>query len=385
MDPIAPPTRRFGVKQCSSSGKEKTRCIDDYKESRVNALCRVRGKIRMGRIEDMLETARQLQEMFPDERLVIFKGDYKSAYRCVPIRPKHYPYAKILVSDPRDGSLRQAQQFAMPFGGIAAVYGWDRLAHALNYLIRYVLMLPACRFVDDFFGVCFESEIHFVRDCLLELIEMLGFRLQAEKTPVPGCVQVVLGIRLEVKYVTRREKTTTNIYASIEPAKAKHWVALMESILQEGHITAKAAERLAGRLKFAAYAVAGRVGAARVRYVYYLAATSGGKIIAQAAEELRWWIRYLRMAHKCRFPLRGINLPTTFVYADAEGGGGIGGCLFVEDSARGQKLSFSDRLDKQFTDVLEERKTQISPFEAMALAVAIEVFKMHIAGTSVFF
>ena len=74
---VAPPTRRFGVKQAASSGKQKIRCIDDLKESRINSLCEVTGKIRMGSIADLVEMARQLQASAPEAPLVIFKTDFK--------------------------------------------------------------------------------------------------------------------------------------------------------------------------------------------------------------------------------------------------------------------------------------------------------------------
>ena len=44
----APPTRRFGVRQASSSGKIKIRCIDDFSASLVNGLVRINRRIRMG-------------------------------------------------------------------------------------------------------------------------------------------------------------------------------------------------------------------------------------------------------------------------------------------------------------------------------------------------
>lgn len=385
MRPTAPPTRRFGVQQSSSNGKHKVRCIDDYKESRVNMLCEVTGKIRMGNISDLVGTARQLQEAEPDARLVIFKADFKSAYRCVPIRPEDYAFAKILVTNPADGSVNQAQQFAIPFGSIATVYGWDRLAHAITFLIRHVLLLPACRYVDDIFGVCFDYESDFVRNSLSELVTMLGFKLEAAKTPVPASMQLVLGIQLEVKYVNRRGRSSVKVYASIEPVKAMHWAAVMEDVLRAGYIGAKDAERLAGRLNFAAGAIAGRSGAARIRYIYCLATKGGGKLVAQAREEMQWWMRCLCMGQKHRFPLSSLSLPIILLYTDAEGGGGIGGCLCIESVARKQRLFFADRLDQRFMNTLQSRVTQIIPLEAMAVAVAVEVFKVQLSGARCIF
>ena len=382
---VAPPTRRFGVQQQSASGTQKIRCIDDYKESRINALCDVRGKIRMGQIAELVESARQLQEAAPSSRVVISKADFKSACRCIPIMTQHYPYAKLIVLNPNDGSVKQAQQYAMPFGSIGAVYAWDRVAHALTFLVRRVLLLPACRYVDDLFGVCYDEEVGFVRDSLLKLITMLGFKMEEKKTPIPASIQVVLGIQLEVKSVNRRGCTFTNLFASVEPGKALHWASVMETILQLGIMSGKEAEQLAGRLNFAAGAVAGRAGAARIRYIYDLAISGGGKLVPQARQELNWWIRYLRLGQRHRFPISNVNVPLVIVYTDAEGRGGVGGCMYRDTCDRQLKLYFSDCMDQRFTQLLSERVTQIIPLEAMAVAVAVEVFKVQLAGARCIF
>ena len=51
---LAPPTCRFAVKQQTSEGKVKVRCIDDFAASLVNSRVRVTRRIRMGKISDVL-------------------------------------------------------------------------------------------------------------------------------------------------------------------------------------------------------------------------------------------------------------------------------------------------------------------------------------------
>ena len=50
-----PLTKRFAMKQLSSKGTEKLRCIDDYLRSEINAAATVEGRIPMGKINDLLE------------------------------------------------------------------------------------------------------------------------------------------------------------------------------------------------------------------------------------------------------------------------------------------------------------------------------------------
>ena len=47
----------------------------------------------MGRIEDLLETTQILYQSCPGEELVTLKTDFKSAYRCVLIRPSRKEFA----------------------------------------------------------------------------------------------------------------------------------------------------------------------------------------------------------------------------------------------------------------------------------------------------
>ena len=86
------------------------------------------------------------------------------------------------------------------------------------------------------------------------------------------------------------------------------------------------------------------------------------------------------MRHKHRYPLDSVKLPVFFLYTDAEGNGGIGGCLCSADGDTMLRHVFAARLDKRFTGKLEKRLTQIMAFEAMAVSVGIETFKGNISG-----
>ena len=103
--------------------------------------------------------------------------------------------------------------------------------------------------------------------------------------------------------------------------------------------------------------------------------------MAQARDEIQWWISYLRLGQRHRFPLNILTLPIVYLYTDAEGSGGIGGCLCAEGPSRRLRLCFTDRLDQRFTSNLQTRITQIIPLEAMAVAVAVEIFKIQLAGS----
>ena len=143
---VAPPTRRFGVRQVASSGKTKIRCIDDFAASLVNGLVRVSRRLRLGRISDVLSSAAKLSGR-GGRKIRLLKSDFKAAYQCCPILKEHLGYAAILFSDLISGNLVEATQYAMPFGAVAAVYAWDRVGEAIVRIIEHVLVVAIGRYV----------------------------------------------------------------------------------------------------------------------------------------------------------------------------------------------------------------------------------------------
>ena len=97
----SPPSRRFGVRQRSSKGTFKVRCIDDFAASKVKGLMRVSRRIRMGRLRDVLLACKIIIRAHPSSRLQFLKSDFKSAYRACPIAASHLKYSWILVREPK--------------------------------------------------------------------------------------------------------------------------------------------------------------------------------------------------------------------------------------------------------------------------------------------
>ena len=372
-----PATRRFGIEQISSKGRTKIRCIDDFLRSKVNGLCGVHGSIRMGKISELTETARRIQEQFPNEQLVIFKTDFKSAYRCCPVNPEHHPWSEFVFWDPELREPRFAIHFAMPFGSIAAVYGWDRLAHAITYLIQNILLVPAIRYVDDLFGVIFAKDLEAFRNMLLDIVTELGFTLEEEKTPIPTATQVILGIEISLKESLSSGERRVHVVAKIDPQKADFWKKQINEIIKRNEITAKEAEKLAGRLNFAACAVAGQSGSARIHELYkrVYGRSFGQKLDHRIKADLMWWLAFLEREQTLKFRILGPPKKRSVLYTDAEGHGGIGAVLITPQA----RLFFRIKVDQRFASKLIQRATQIIPYEALAVLIALNRFKRELA------
>ena len=101
--------------------------------------------------------------------LGMWKADIDSAYRRMPLKPGHRNLAAIVFIKGTstlhhavlahgcgllctDGTVYIAVHWALPFGSIASVHGWDRMGSLLRALARKLLKLPVSRYCDDFFA-----------------------------------------------------------------------------------------------------------------------------------------------------------------------------------------------------------------------------------------
>ena len=219
----------------------------------------------------------------------------------------------------------------MPFGSIAAVYGWDRLAHAITYLIQNILLVPAIRYVDDLFGVIFAKDLEAFRNMLLDIVTELGFTLEEKKTPIPTATQVILGIEISLKESRSSGERRVHVVAKIDPQKTEFWKKQINEIIKRNEITAKEAEKLAGRLNFAACAVAGQSGSARIHELYkrVYGRSFGQKLDHRIKADLMWWLAFLEREQTLKFRILGPPKKRSVLYTDAEGHGGIGAVLIT--------------------------------------------------------
>ena len=72
-----PITKRFGVRQLSSKGESKLRCIDDLLESGINDTCDIRRKIKMDTIMLLIIVMRIIIAIFGNIDLHFIKSDFK--------------------------------------------------------------------------------------------------------------------------------------------------------------------------------------------------------------------------------------------------------------------------------------------------------------------
>ena len=187
-------TARFGVQQSDSKGQVKIRTIDDFRMSGVNATTSTLHCIRHDHVDDLAKIAADIHRA--GHRVAFIKADFKSAYRTVPIKPEDIPLAKLVVRDTDAKQWVTVDQWALPFGASAAVYGWERVGGAITAVLRSI-GLPILRYVDDLFLAVPLEAGPAAREALEIIVDALGWKLEPTKTHGPSVSMVILGLAVD--------------------------------------------------------------------------------------------------------------------------------------------------------------------------------------------
>ena len=272
------------MSQVDSKGVSKVRCVDDFKESMVNDACTVAWKIRMGRISDLEFVARTLAAV--GEPLALLKSDFKAAYRLLPIATSHVDLARVIFRD-FNGVVWSSTQLAMPFGGVASVFSWDRLGAALAAILQELLLILSPRYVDDLFWTDFWRAAAEGRLAAMELVTFLGFTLEERKTPMPALCQDILGVRVSLC------ADGSCLQFAAEPRKAKIWSQEITETLSAPQVDLPRFRKLVGRLSFAAWAIWGQVSRCHVVGLHRQIRKWSSTLMLQTIVDLHWWSAHI--------------------------------------------------------------------------------------------
>ena len=61
--------------------------------------------------------------------MMLFKADIDAAYRRVPLAADNRKYAAVVYKTKQGVML--SEHYALPFGGVGSVYGWDRVGSCI--------------------------------------------------------------------------------------------------------------------------------------------------------------------------------------------------------------------------------------------------------------
>ena len=182
--------------------------------------------------------------------------DLDAAYRQAAVRDTQYSF--VLLNTPMGPTLWRHN--ALCFGATASVWAFNRLADSLTFLGRCLLAIPILHFVDDF-GSC-EPErlaktsfLHFA-----DMTSLLGLKMKAKKANPPAARLKMLGVFISCE--------VNQVLLQPCPARLQKVLATMGEALENNHLTADSAQKLAGKLTFLQTTTFGQVGKAALYTIY---------------------------------------------------------------------------------------------------------------------
>ena len=378
LPPEATLTRRFGVVQGEVDGEPKVRPIDNYRTSKVNAAVSQSEQVTVhtldvvaGMLSSWLAKARHLKAQVP---LAAKTWDLKTAYKQLALSDAAYQCDSFFVIfDPRYKKASIFKQRALPFGSRASVTAFIRTALAVWKIAVKILHLVWSVYFDDYLSIARHSEAKHVDLVISVFFRLLGWRVSEDKLiPYSSCCKV-LGIELDVGNAIRGYILLKNTLKRRDEV-----ICALEEVLANGSIDGPTLEKLRGRAQFASGQLFGRL----ARQALHALSDRPTKDL-RLSQRFRWGARLLisllRDGHP-RTVTRDLS-ENRIVFVDASfepsGKSGVGGICY---DAQGRVLSwFGAEVPPSFLKVLQscfgaERATVIFELEALAVAVALELF-----------
>ena len=387
LPPGATLTRRFGVIQGEVDGVPKVRPIDNYRASRVNAAVTESEQVTVhtldvvaGMVSTWLARAKERKAKC---QLAAKTWDLKAAYKQLPLSDDAFERDSYFgIFDPRNAKPAVFKQRALPFGSRASVTGFIRSALGIWTVAVKLLFLVWSVYFDDYLSIARESEAKHVDLVVSVFFRLLGWKVSSDKLlPYSSCCKV-LGIELDVGNAIRGYALLRNTLK-----RRNEIVASLEKVLAEDHIDAASLEKLRGRAQFASGQLFGRL----ARQALHCLSDKPTKSLG-LSPKFRWGAGYLVELLQSEHPrtvTRDLG-DNRLVFVDAsfepEGYSGLGGICY---DANGKILKwFSAPVPTDLLKVLqgcfgETRETVIYELEALAVVVALELFKKHLAGRNV--
>ena len=182
----------FAILQKDEQGRLKVRRGEDWRRSSHNAAVHAGDVPTHHVVDDFVRISLGLMRRGSKPQL--FGHDMLNAYRQLPVKePAH---CGTFLSTKHGVTLWFHN--AMCFGAAASVWNFNRMADALQQLIRTLFLTPLGHFVDDFNGAEDERTAESGFAAVGKLFDLLGFQTKPSKAQPPHHEQVVQGVILKL-------------------------------------------------------------------------------------------------------------------------------------------------------------------------------------------
>ena len=328
--------RRFGLQQGA-----KLRVIDDCRH--LNFSVGLSEKFQLHSIDQLASIISHsfslMQEGGEHPALIGRTYDLRAAYKQFPLSDTSRSLLRIAVSRPGQEAPTILGVNALPFGAVGSVAGFLRVSHALWHIGTVALGLCWTAFYDDFSVLSREELLRSTSSSCELLFRLLGIDYaDTGKKAVPFSQNFkMLGL-----VVNTESSTAASLSISHTEERRRELVASLQSILDNGSLTPKEAEKLRGRMVFFEGYTFGRIANAAVRNLGRLSMNQTANNVLN--HELERTLKFLMLRVQSAEPVKVEKCfsSTWLVFTDGcceadKRFGGIGGILI---SPQGSCVSF---------------------------------------------
>ena len=364
-------TRRFGVQQ-----KSKTRPIDDYKASFVNSSVTQTETASVHTVDHIAAliscVMRKASLMSCPLELTSKTWDLADAYKQLPLSDEAFRLdSYLVVFSPESKGPEVFQQSVLPFGSVASVTAFLRVAQAIWKLGTKLLHLLWTSYFDDFFSIA-EKETSRHTDLIIAAVfSILGWKLSVGKLVDYDTVCKVLGVQFDLNMSGCGMAFVCNTDDRVEEL-----CEALDQVIKLGKLKRSEGERLRGRLQFACGQLFGRTARNHIRVLSAHIRSNKQLLLDDTVHALV----SIRAQIKLNVPRRIVGSLTdhSHVYVDASfeeaGYLGVGGALF---NSSGHLINFfSEPLEVTFLEKVKRsnQKNVIQEMEMLALFIGLSLW-----------
>ncbi|CAE7218164.1 unnamed protein product [Symbiodinium sp. CCMP2592] len=390
------PVRRFAIFQ-----RGKLRCIDDLSENSVNSSWEVAEKIDLRAMDELLWITSRLMQSIVDRGFVnlrlssgeVISGplhtvwrtrpesarpvlkcvDLKSAYKQYAIRPCDSKRCVVSLRRPSDGQAVGFISHTLPFGSLASVGQFNRVARLIHRILIELECL-ACNYYDDYPVLDVSMLSANTEKTIRKLMRLLGVICSEDKELPFSSVADLLGVRLDL-----RAKDFSCVTVANKPDRAREISESVAKVLSDGQVVVREVDSLFGRIQYADSQIMGRRGKLALSTLRKLSRGSGVHRLSPTDREA---FAVLQMRMDAGEPRRiqvGSSGPSLVVYTDGacEPGAArslctVGGILYASWNGAVKVRYFGVTLSDSLVDLWAEsgKKHLIGLVELYALVLA---------------
>ena len=233
-------TPRFPKWESKEDGSWTVRTITDLKRSGANETVSTPGKYAPEDLSHAWAVLRCLKGRHPSCRIQGYRADWETAFRQDPTSPDQTHLLVELQWCPSWRAPAAFESNGQPFGGKGTQFNFIRDPEAMVAIGRSWLGLVISNYSDDTYGLEYERHAHFAWKCWMELHALIGWRLDAGKSPPPSFCFRLLGADLDVGADPPKGK--------LPARKAAQYKSEVHAVLQKNTLTPAEASSLRGKL-----------------------------------------------------------------------------------------------------------------------------------------